>query len=112
MDFSIWGEYIGGALVALYAIWNIVNKFLDQTAGRKKKIEEKKAAEKEEFNRQVYNAIEPIIKPLNETVEEIKKLNQIQNEELKNLTISNKDILRKMIMDIYHKYEDVKKIPR
>ena len=40
MDFSIWGEYIGGALVALYAIWNIVNKFLDQTAGRKKKIEE------------------------------------------------------------------------
>ena len=41
MDFSIWGEYIGGALVALYAIWNIVNKFLDQTAGRKKKIEEK-----------------------------------------------------------------------
>lgn len=112
MDFSIWGEYIGGALVALYAIWNIVNKFLDQTAGRKKKIEEKKAAEKEEFNKQVYNTIEPIIKPLNKTVEEIKKLNEIQNEELKNLTISNKDILRKMIMDIYHKYEDVKKIPR
>ena len=112
MDFSVWGEYVGGFLVALYAIWNIVNKFLDQTAGRKKKIEEKKAAEKEEFNKQVYNTIEPIIKPLNKTVEEIKKLNQIQNEELKNLTISNKDILRKMIMDIYHKYEGVKKIPR
>ena len=112
MDFSVWGEYVGGFLVALYAIWNIINKFLDQTAGRKKKIEEKKAAEKEEFNKQVRNSIEPIINPLKETVEEIKKINEGQIEELKNLTISNKDILRKQIMDIYHKYENERSIPQ
>lgn len=111
IDWALFGEIAGGILVAIYAIWNITNKFLDQTTHRKKKRQEKADLERQKFNKYLAEAISPIIEPLKETVNEIKAINQEQTEQLKNLTTSEKDTLRKMIMDIYNTYEDTRALP-
>lgn len=111
MDWLLVGEIFGGALVAIYAVWNVLNKFLDQTSHRKKKLQEKEEAERQEFNQRIMEAISPIIDPLKADVKEIKAINQAQSETLKDLTTSEKDCLRKMIMDIYHEFEDIRELP-
>ena len=111
MDWLLVGEYAGGTLVAIYTIWNVVNKFLDQTDGRKKRKQQKEEEAKQEFNQRIMDAISPIIDPLKEDVKEIKAINQEQSKTLKDLTTSEKDCLRKMIMDIYHDFEDVRALP-
>ena len=111
IDWALFGEIAGGILVAIYAIWNITNKFLDQTAYRKKKRQEKADIERQKFNKYLAEAISPIIEPLKETVNEIKTINQEQSAQLGKLTTSDKDMLRKMIMEIYHGYEDVRAFP-
>ena len=111
MDWLLVGEIVGGILVAFYSIWNVVNKFLDQTSGRKQKRKEKEEEERQEFTQHIMEAISPVIDPLKETVNEIKVINQEQTEQLKNLTTSEKDTLRKMIMDIYNTYEDTRALP-
>ena len=111
MDWLLVGEIFGGALVAIYAVWNVLNKFLDQTSHRKKKLQEKEEAERQEFNQRIMEAISPIIDPLKADVKEIKAINQAQSEILKDLTTSEKDCLRKMIMDIYHEFEDIRELP-
>jgi hypothetical protein len=111
INWALIGEVFGGVLVAIYAIWNISNKFLDQTTHRKNKQEEKIRLEREKFNKYLADALTPIIEPLKEAVEEVKEINKEQSELLKDLTTSEKDCLRKMIMDIYHLYEDTRAFP-
>ncbi len=111
MDWLLVGEIFGGALVAIYAVWNVLNKFLDQTSHRKKKLQEKEEAERQEFNQRIMEAISPIIDPLKADVKEIKAINQAQSKTLNDLTTSEKDCLRKMIMDIYHEFEDIRELP-
>ena len=111
MDWLLVGEIFGGALVAIYAVWNVLNKFLDQTSHRKKKLQEKEEAERQEFNQRIMEAIFPIIDPLKTDVKEIKAINQAQTATLKDLITSERDCLRKMIMDIYHEFEDIREIP-
>lgn len=111
MDWLLVGEIVGGVLVALYSIWNVVNKFLDQTTHRKKKREEQEQAKRQEFEQRIMEAISPILDPIKADVKEIKEINQAQSKTLKDLTTSEKDCLRKMIMDIYHEYEDIRALP-
>lgn len=52
-----------------------------------------------------------MISPLGEQVNTIVNLNKEQTVILNNLVTSQKDVLRKTIMDIYHKYEDARALP-
>lgn len=52
-----------------------------------------------------------MITPLGEQVDTIVKINKEQTDILNNLVTSQKDLLRKDIMDIYHKYEDARALP-
>lgn len=111
MDWLKIGELLGAMLVVIYSVWNVFNKFLDQTEGRKKKIAAQKEREKQELEERITGVITPIIEPIREKVDEIKEINEEQSVQLKNLTTSEKDSLRKMIMDIYQAHEDTRALP-
>ena len=75
------------------------------------KREEQEQAKRQEFDQRIMEAISPILDPIKADVKEIKEINQAQSKTLKDLTTSEKDCLRKMIMDIYHEYEDIRALP-
>lgn len=127
-----WIVLFGAVAIALTNIYNLFAK-------PHKKIQEKKSEElkseieevleekipilldkhskevAEERNNERLSQLEEmrksILKETQETLNDILKINLEQSKNITTLMTSSKDMLRQRIMDIYHKYRKVKRIP-
>lgn len=113
INFTDLVQIFGGALIALYALFQAFTKIFGNVGVLKKRKEEKEAQEKAkrqaEYREQMGTLIEELIIPI---IDDIKETNVSQDESLKQLKESSNDMLRREITNVYYKYLPYKKISR
>ena len=113
INFTDLVQICGGALIAIYALFQAFIKVFGNVGVLKKRKDEKEAQEKAkrqtEYREQMGVLIEELIIPI---INDIKETNASQDESLKQLKESSNDMLRREITNIYYKYLPYKRIPR
>lgn len=114
-------ELIGGVIIAIYLIADGFEKICKKFGffqGLWSKIKQRRAGE---VGEEIEKKLAPIQKQLgnidtrldgiDERLDRIEETNIYQNEQIDLLAVSQKNILRANIMDIYHTYRDTRVFP-
>lgn len=107
VDFSQIASAVGGTLVLIYLIWQVVIKFLGEkdwfAKRRKERLAREEAIQKERLQQNIKEVLEPML-------QDIKDHNKEQDRKLSCLVRSSNDMMRAEIVKIYYRYSPYKKI--
>lgn len=109
MDLSNILDAIGGVFVAIYAIWTIGVKVLNEAGTLTKKgreARERRQKEEKEKHQALVTAVS------DEVVLKMEPRFEKLDEKIDKMTISSNDLLRIKINDVYYRYNRYKKILR
>lgn len=107
MSPSDWAQSIGGLLILIYLLYQIIEKLIGKSKwgqNRKQKKEEAALKQYQKFTQDFVNQfVPPLMDQLNQQDEKLfQKIDQLRT--------SSNDMLRKEMTDIYYKYLPYKKI--
>lgn len=107
MNFSSIASAIGGFLVLIYLVWQVVVKFCGEKEWFNKRRKERQRQKEEENKKQLKETIKEVIEPM------LLKLKERDNEQDRKLTClihSSNDMMRSEIVKIYYRYLPHKKM--
>lgn len=107
MNFSSIASAIGGFLVLVYLVWQVVVKFCDDKEWFSKRRKERQKRKEEESKKQLKETIKDVIELM------LLKLEERDNEQDRKLTClihSSNDMMRAEIVKIYYRYLPYKKM--
>ena len=107
MNFSQIASAVGGGLVLIYLIWQVVIKFLGEKECFAKHRREKMAKEETIKRERLQQNIKEVLAPM---LQDIKDHNKEQDRKLTCLVHSSNDMMRAEIVKIYYRYYPYKKI--
>lgn len=107
MNFSQIASAVGGGLVLIYLIWQVVIKFLGEkewfAKHRKEKMAKEEAIKRERLQQNIKEVLVPIL-------QDIKDHNEEQDRKITCLMHSSNDMIRVEIIKIYYRYLPYKKM--
>lgn len=109
MNFSSIASAVGGFLVLVYLVWQVIVKFCGDKEWFSKRRKEHQKRKEEENKKQLKETIKEVIEPM------LLKLEERDNEQDKKLNClihSSNDMMRAEIVKIYYRYLPYKKIPQ
>ena len=107
MNFSSIASAVGGFLVLVYLVWQVIVKFCGDKEWFSKRRKEHQKRKEEENKKQLKQTIKEVIEPM------LLKLEERDNEQDKKLTClihSSNDMMRAEIVKIYYHYLPYKKM--
>lgn len=107
MNFSSIASAVGGFLVLVYLVWQVIVKFCGDKDWFNKRRKEHQKRKEEENKKQLKETIKEVIEPM------LLKLEERDNEQDKKLTClihSSNDMMRAEIVKIYYRYLPYKKM--
>lgn len=107
MNFSSIASVIGGFLVLIYLVWQVVVKFCGDKEWFSKRRKERQKQKEEENKKQLKETIKEVIEPM---LLELKERDNEQDRKLTCLIHSSNDMMRAEIVKIYYRYLPYKKM--
>lgn len=107
MNFSQIASAVGGGLVLIYLIWQVVIKFLGEKECFAKHRREKMAKEETIKRELLQQNIKEVLAPM---LQDIKDHNEEQDRKITCLMHSSNDMIRVEIIKIYYRYLPYKKM--
>lgn len=107
MEFSSIASAIGGFLVLVYLVWQVVVKFCGDKEWFNKRRRERQKQKEEEDKKQLKETIKEVIEPM---LLEVKRRDEEQDKKLNCLIHSSNDMMRAEIVKIYYRYLPYKKM--
>lgn len=107
MNFSSIASAVGGFLVLVYLVWQVVVKFCGDKEWFNKRRRERQKQKEEEEKKQLKETIKEVIEPI---LSEIKERDSEQDKKLTCLIHSSNDMMRAEIVKIYYRYLPYKKM--
>lgn len=107
MNFSSIASAIGGFLVLIYLVWQVVVKFCGDKEWFSKRRKERQKQKEEENKKQLKETIKEVIEPM---LLELKERDSEQDRKLNCLIHSSNDMMRAEIVKIYYRYLPHKKM--
>ena len=107
MNFSSIASAVGGFLVLVYLVWQVIVKFCGDKEWFSKRRKEHQKRKEEENKKQLKQTIKEVIEPM------LLKLEERDNEQDRKLTClihSSNDMMRAEIVKIYYHYLPYKKM--
>ena len=107
MNFSSIASAVGGFLVLVYLVWQVIVKFCGDKEWFSKRRKEHQKRKEEENKKQLKETIKEVIEPM------LLKLEERDNEQDRKLTClihSSNDMMRAEIVKIYYRYLPYKKM--
>lgn len=108
-SFSSIGNVVGGGLVLIFLLWQVVQKVFDSFGWFEKQKAKKKQKQRDELEADVSDIVEKKILP--PILQEMKSINQKQSQQLECLIHSSNDLLRMNINKLYYQYLPTKSMP-
>ena len=107
MNFSSIASSVGGFLVLVYLVWQVVVKFCGDKEWFSKRRKEHQKRKEEENKKQLKQTIKEVIEPM---LLELKERDNEQDRKLTCLIHSSNDMMRAEIVKIYYRYLPYKKM--
>lgn len=107
MNFSQIASAVGGVLVLIYLIWQVIIKFLGEKEWFAKHRKEKMAKEEAIRRDRLQKNIKEVLAPM---LQDIKDHNKEQDRKLTCLIHSSNDMMRAEIVKLYYRYYPHRKI--
>ena len=107
MNFSSIASAVGGFLVLVYLVWQVVVKFCGDKEWFSKRRKEHQKRKEEENKKQLKETIKEVIEPM---LSELKERDNEQDKKLTCLIHSSNDMMRAEIVKIYYRYLPYKKM--
>jgi len=107
LNFSSIASAVGGFLVLVYLVWQVVVKFCGDKEWFNKRRRERQKQKEEEEKKQLKETIKEVIEPI---LSEIKERDSEQDKKLTCLIHSSNDMMRAEIVKIYYRYLPYKKM--
>ena len=107
MNFSSIASAVGGVLVLVYLVWQVIVKFCGDKEWFSKRRKEHHKRKEEENKKQLKETIKEVIEPM---LLELKERDNEQDRKLTCLIHSSNDMMRAEIVKIYYRYLPYKKM--
>lgn len=107
MNFSSIASAVGGVLVLVYLVWQVIVKFCGDKEWFSKRRKEHQKRKEEENKKQLKQTIKEVIEPM---LLELKERDNEQDRKLTCLIHSSNDMMRAEIVKIYYRYLPYKKM--
>ena len=107
MNFSSIASAVGGFLVLVYLVWQVIVKFCGDKEWFSKRRKEHQKRKEEENKKQLKQTIKEVIEPM---LLELKERDNEQDRKLTCLIHSSNDMMRAEIVKIYYHYLPYKKM--
>lgn len=110
-DIQTIANLVGGALILLYFIWQVILKIIKETSWFRTAAEKRKERERLQRKREFEEFSEELINDFTATViQELRNEDRLNQKRLELLIHSTNNLLRREIIRIYHDYSPYKQI--